>query len=219
MKVLTYEDQKIIIVRKTEAPMMVIRDAATLTTGNFIKSPEKLVERLLKANHTSLFEHVSMTLLIRNVSRSFLAQITRHRMSSFTSASQHYQDYSDYPIVVSPDINIKDLDYLHWQNEACSSALKDYKDMMDEGIPQEEARQILPNAMAVKILWTINARSLINFLNLRLCNRNVLEMRMFAINLHKICQDWFPELFNFVGPDCFMTECKQGAMSCQKESQ
>lgn len=216
MKVLTYNDQKITIIRKTEAPMMVIRDAATLTTGKFIKNPEALIEHLLKANHTSLFEHISMTLLIENVSRSFLAQITRHRMSSFTTSSQHYQDYRDFPIVIDSKLAKGSKEDFMMKNNI-EKTIGEYSDMIDYGIDKSEARQILPNAMAVNILWTINARSLINFLNLRMCKRNTKEMLIFANYLHSYCINWFYELFILVGPDCFMTKCRQGAMSCQKE--
>ena len=77
----------------------------------------------------------------------------------------------------------------------------------------EEARQILPNSKAVNILWTINARSLINFFHQRLCYRNVEEMRIFADRMHAVCMGWFPQLFQFVGPECtFMKRCNQGKM-------
>lgn len=215
MKVLTYNDQKITVKRCTLHPLDIVAEAAQLTTGIEIKNRFHLIKRLLTANHTSLFEHVSITLLIENVSRSFLAQITRHRISSFTSSSQHYQNYRDYPIIIDPNLLEGKKE---WFNDICEKSLTHYKNMIQyHNVDKSEARQILPNAMAVNILWTINARSLINFLNLRLCKRNVLEMVTFASLLHGYCIDWFPELFKFVGPDCIMTECKQGAMSCQKE--
>lgn len=214
MKVLTYNDQKITVLRETKFPVILIGEAVSLTTGKSIKNHNKTIKFLLTANHTSLFEHCSMTLFIENVSRSFLAQITRHRMSSFTSGSQHYQDYQDYPAVISPNLSNSQLEGVHLD---CDSACASYIQELDEGIPREEARQVLPNAMAVNILWTINARSLINFLNLRMCKRNTKEMLIFAHKIHALCCNWFPELFEFVGPDCFMTKCRQGAMSCQKE--
>jgi thymidylate synthase (FAD) len=211
MKILTYDDQKITVIRKTSTPSEMIRSAVQITTNKPVMNIDKTIKFLLVANHTSLFEHVSMTLLIENVSRSFLAQITRHRMSSFTTSSQHYQDYRNFPVVIDPQL-VKG-----YTRDLIEQTINEYSNMIDYGIDKSEARQILPNVMAVNILWTINARSLINFLNLRLCKRNVLEMQIFANNLLKICHDWFPKLFKFVGPDCFMTECKQGAMSCQKE--
>ena len=216
MKVLTYDDQKITVICKTSTPSEMIRSAVQITTNRPVMNINKTIKFLLTANHTSLFEHVSITLLIENVSRSFLAQITRHRMSSFTTSSQHYQDYRNFPIVIDPKLATGALEDRMMKNNL-HQTISEYSGMIEYGINKSEARQILPNAMAVNILWTINARSLINFLNLRMCKRNVLEMRIFANNLYSICIDWFPELFKFVGPDCFMTNCKQGAMSCQKE--
>ena len=91
-----------------------------------------------------------------------------------------------------------------------------YQDLINMNIPKEEARQILPNAKAVNILWTVNARSLINFFNQRLCKRNIREMRMFAKELLLLCIDWFPELFMWVGADCkVLGGCTQGYMKAE----
>ena len=44
----------------------------------------------LPASHTSPFEHASFTFAISNVSRTLLAQITRHRIATFSVKSQRY---------------------------------------------------------------------------------------------------------------------------------
>jgi thymidylate synthase (FAD) len=213
MKLQNYADMQINLIQKPEYPGILIQLASELTQkSNLTASPAspKLLKYLITANHTSLFEHVSTTWLIRNVSRSFLAQITRHRMASYTSGSQHYQDYRDYPLVVGHEL----------QTPATASLFKyidqSYTDMVDAGIMPEEARQILPNAKAVNLLWTINVRSLINFLNLRICERNVREMRYFAERVRNACLVWWPEVFTHVGPDCLMLgRCRQGRMMAQ----
>jgi thymidylate synthase (FAD) len=172
-------------------------------------SDAKRIEFLLSANHGSPLEHVSATFVIKNVSRSFLAQITRHRMASYTTSSQHYQDYRLYPAIISPSM-------IH------DPAIQKYFDqIMDMYVdlctrhPHHEARQILPNGMAVNIEWTINARSLANFINLRICKRNTEEMLVFTKKLRKFAIAWFPALFNHVHADCVMKgRCSQGRMSC-----
>ena len=130
-------------------------------------------------------------------------------MSSFTSASQHYQDYSDYPCIVAPNLTEHEV-----VKDALQYAFRVYGGLMQTNA-KEEARQVLPNAAAVSLLWTINARSLINFLRHRLCNRNVLEMRIFANHIHWLGSMHFPELFMHVGPQCVMDECKQGKLQCK----
>jgi thymidylate synthase (FAD) len=211
-----YNKMRATIIQSTQQPKHITAMAAAITMRQNIDTSIKpitpeLCKYLLDAEHTSVFEHVNYTFLIDGVSRSFLAQITRHRMGSFTSASQHYQDYRDYPCVVHEDL-CKDA----LTEAACASAFDCYQRLIALGVPIEEARQVLPNAAAVNILWTVNARSLINFLRQRLCNRNVAEMRIFAKKVLSRVRGSFPELFDYVGPQCFMGECKQGRMRCKE---
>ena len=131
-------------------------------------------------------------------------------MSSFTSASQHYADYRDMPMVVT-----KEMAESSAMQRAFQAAIGDYVAAVDAAVPVYEARQLLPNACAVNIIWTVNARSLINFFEQRLCKRNVEEMSTFAQKVWaEVCIHW-PELADEVGPTCYMTgKCNQGFMSC-----
>jgi thymidylate synthase (FAD) len=214
----TYDDMQLTLLRWTGDPERLITQACALTQkkniGNIVfdnKKTAKLIKYLVTANHTSPFEHISITLLIEDVSRSFLAQITRHRMGSFTSASQHYTKYDSFPNILDPGMIT-----LEGIAEFLKKADSMYNYCIECGIPKEEARQVLPNAKAVNIMWTLNARSLINFLNQRLCKRNVGEMITFAQKLQIILMDWFPILFEHIGPDCEMLGgCTQGQMKAK----
>ena len=169
-----------------------------------------ILKFLLKAEHTSVLEHIFWTVYIENVSRSFLAQITRHRVGSFTSASQHYSDYREMPFIL--DESLVDDSYM---KGSLRHALESYKAMVDAGTPKEEARQGLPNAAAVNLIWTVNARSLYNFLEQRHCKRNVKEMRIFATKLLKTLSPTWPAFFNMCGAYCLSRgKCNQGRMTC-----
>ena len=174
-------------------------------------SNSDIIRFLYEANHTSLFEHAVISFHIRGVSRAFLAQITRHRMASYTSSSQHYTDHSDAPVLLSSDMS-KDPRVL----STVDTAYEMYAKLVAEGTPLEEARMVLPQCGMVNLIMTINARSLANFLNLRLCRRNVREMVEVAQNMYQLADEWFPQLFHLVGPDCEQhhTSCRQGKMSC-----
>jgi thymidylate synthase (FAD) len=209
---------QITIVRATSSPGSLVSLAADITQkringDEILTTPAapKLIKYLLTANHTSIFEHAVMSVLIQGVSRSFLAQITRHRMASYTSASQHYQDYRGYPDIVDEQMADDPT-----TQDFIARASHVYQQLINLGFPSEEARQILPNSKAVNILWTINTRSLINFLNQRLCKRNVKEMQVFASKLKEVCMEWWPELFVHIGPDCKMKGCcTQGHMQAK----
>lgn len=214
----TYEDVEITVIRKTEKPDVIVRLACDITQkkldyrGVFKPATANLVRYLYMANHGSILEHPSITVLIENVSRSFLLQITRTRPASYTVASQHYQDYRGYPDVISPRFTNE-----RYLVNALDDASFRYTELVENyNIPAEEARQVLPNSKAVTILWTIKAWNLCLFLESRLCKRNTEEMLTFANNIHTIAKDWWPNLFNNVGPHCRKYGfCNQGYMQAK----
>ena len=100
-------------------------------------------------------------------------------------------------------------------SQALSEALTSYNHLVALGMPVYEARQVLPNACAVNFLWTINARSLVNFLQQRLCRRNVCEMVTLASKVFEEVELWWPDIANQVGPYCNPKgKCNQGKMTC-----
>ena len=226
MKILTYDDSKVTLLRATEYPGTVVQAALKLTMSKELHITARMVSQktlqfVVDAGHTSVLEHITFTIALENVSRSFLAQITRHRMGSFTSASQHYADYRDMPMVVHPSYvdQFKSREHNDSTGEPSNEfeiALLGYEGLIDNSnIPPEEARQVLPNACAVNILWTVNARSLLNFFEQRLCKRNVAEMQIVARKVYDVIEDYWPEFAECCGPYCYPTgECNQGKLSC-----
>lgn len=213
-----YEVCHVSIENATPDPLKIVEYACQLTMKQFpgnVKGRKSLIRFLLKANHTSVFEHVNYTIVFNNVSRSFLAQITRHRHASFTSGSQHYQNYKDYAFRCSAHV-LTDKSKTMLMTNGLESCMFYYDLLIKDGVPHHEARQILPNGMEVRLMMTVNARSLINMLNLRLCQRNTEEMRVVMVLLHTELMKHFPELFKLVGADCYMSKCKQGKMSCDR---
>ena len=204
----------------TPNPGKEIREALTNTMYDLTKLPiadetisGKMIGFLFKAEHSSVMEHAVLSFTVKGASRSWLAQITRHRMASMTSSSQHYQNYQGYPFVVH-----KDLVNLYPVRGSLINTGGNYKDLLELGVPKEEARQILPNAAAVNFKWTINARSLQNFMRLRMCLRNVEEIRVFCDKVFSLVQEWWPEYASVLGPPCYIDgKCNQSFMTCGKE--
>lgn len=222
MHLLTYNDMKLTCLRATESPFMLLKQAAklTMTTSALLEDKDyteeeqiKFLKFIIQAEHTSILEHVAWTIYAENISRSLLAQLTRHRIASFTSASQHYSDYSDMPFVVSEEA--KKLMLIDYSLRASNFS---YTAMLEDNIlPREEARQVLPNASAVNLMMTINARALLNLIKQRICRRNVEEMRIFADRLVELIGHTWPEFAKCLGPYCFyLGKCNQGKMSCNK---
>jgi thymidylate synthase (FAD) len=210
-----YDSIQVSLLNATPNPQELISRAAMITMKkNYSDTSDNvqgLIHFLVKANHTSLLEHIVYSFEIKGASRSFLSQITRHRIASFTSGSQHYQDYTGYGFNVPGRYSQEPI-----FQEAYSSSMDFYKRLLEKGIPKEEARQVLPNGIENNLMMTINARSLLNFFNLRMCKRNVEEMQVIAGKMHCLVQPHFPELWDLAGPPCYMNhKCNQGKMSCR----
>lgn len=217
-KIQTYDDMNVEVSWASPFPGVQVKQALNTTMKQMLpKNLDEVTADMLKflfqAEHTSVVEHAVISFRIEGVSRSFLAQITRHRMASYTSSSQHYQDYSDYPMVVHN--YCLGNSYFEF---ALEQSLQRYSEMLEVSIPKEEARQVLPNASAVNLMWTINARSLHNFFRQRSCLRNVAEMITFCDKVFPLVQHWWPEYAKCLGPACYTDgRCLQGVMGCGRK--
>lgn len=197
------------------------------------------VERLMSMGHESPLEHISFTFGIEGVSRSLLAQFTRHRIASYSVKSQRYVNEGNFEFITPPEIEnepgAKKLfleameDDLKKYNEISEILFKKhYDNMIKEGVSEkkaknaaekkaiEDARYILPNACETKMIATFNARSLLNFFNHRCCERAQWEIRAMADEMLKLVKISAPTIFKFAGPSCVGGPCPEGAMSCGK---
>jgi len=86
--------------------------------------------------------------------------------------------------------------------------------MREMNIPREDARFVLPNASTTKLIMTMNARSLLNFLTLRTCNRAQWEIRELAVQIFGLVRDVAPAIFSDAGPNCRVDRCLEGELSC-----
>lgn len=203
-------------------------------------TPEKaadFVDMLSNIGHESPIEHASFTFGIEGVSRSFLAQMTRHRMASFSVQSQRYVDASGMEMVTPPQIaqNPQALEvYQQAMQQAQQAYSKIAELLMEENIQLlcqngmeekaakkdaqkksiEDARFVLPNACTTKMVATFNARSLMNFFALRCCNRAQWEIREVACQMLALAYQAAPTLFRFAGPGCVSGPCPEGKMCC-----
>lgn len=218
--ILPYTAMSISMINSTPNPAASVAIATSITMhreADYIPKPvsSKFCRKLIDAEHLSVTEHVQMTFLCENISRSLLAQVTRQRTAHPTSGSQHYQDYSEYPMMISPRLFDTETIRTNDIAKAFDTSIKSYKTQRENGVPKEEARQVLPNACGVNYLWTIDAANLFKFLKTRLCNRNVLEMRIFAARIKDLAIEYFPEMFEHAFPTCISGQCKEKDLGMQ----
>ncbi len=204
---------------------------------------EKFLDMLSDLGHQSPVEHAVFTFGIEGVSRALLAQITRHRIASFSVQSQRYNDAADgFEYVIPPEIEAipsakeeflkaMEEDAAHYesirQKLIASRAARLVESGMGEAKAKktaekqsnEDARFVLPNAACTKMILTMNVRSLFNFFRLRCCNRAQWEIRDLAWRMLEICRKEAPALFGKAGPSCLYGACAEGAYSCGKAAE
>ncbi len=181
-------------------------------------TPEKVenfLKKIIEIGHESILEHVTFTFGIEGISRACSHQLVRHRIASYSQQSQRYVNFDNIEYVI-PDSIKRDKKILNKFKNFMSEISNFYRDMLNNGIPAEDARFILPNACTTKIIVTMNLRELKHFFRLRCCNRAQWEIRELAINMLKLLKKKIPLLFSHMGPACLTGPCPEGPMSCGK---
>lgn len=198
---------------------------------------EKFLNMLMDLGHQSPIEHCSFSFAVEGVSRTLTHQLVRHRIASYSQRSQRYVTEGQFQYIVPPAINNNDKAkklyieamendqrvYDEIANTLKSQYVEEY---IKEGMPEkkahstaekraiEDARYVLPNACETKIMITMNARTLINFFNVRCCTRAQWEIREMAELMLKEVKGVAPNIFKNAGPSCVAGPCPEGKMSC-----
>ena len=197
------------------------------------------VEMLAEMGHESPIEHATFTFGIEGVSRVLLAQITRHRIASFSVQSQRYVSENQFDYIIPPQIeaipeakaeflSAMKNDQEHYNKLTAILKQHHYEKLISEGKSEkaasnlakksaiEDARFVLPNACDTKLIMTINCRSLLNFLSQRCCNRAQWEIHMLADEMFSLVYNVAPHIFAKAGPPCLRGNCPEGKMTCGK---
>ncbi len=177
---------------------------------------------ILKSGHLSVLEHASFTFFAEGVSRALLAQITRHRIASFSVQSQRYVSLSEgFNYIIPPRIEALGTEAVAEYESQMALMHKwytEWQDKLGEG-SNEDARFVLPNACETHITFTMNARELLHFFSLRCCTRAQWEIRELAIKMLELVKPVAPAIFEKAGPGCVRGACPEGARSCGKASE
>jgi len=206
-------------------------DVEELKKGIEARSQEPFLERLMEFSHLSPIEHASFTFGIEGVSRSLLAQITRHRIASFSVKSQRYvseasaaKEEDVFGYIIPPRIEALGTEAVQEFAGQMKQIQKWYDSWVEKlgnsgGAANEDARFVLPNAAETKMLVTMNARELLHFFSLRCCSRAQWEIRALATEMLRLAKQAAPVIFKEAGPGCLHGPCPEGKMSCGKSSE
>jgi len=188
--------------------------AAELLESMSDEAVRRVLKTVITSGHTSTLEHASYTFAIDGVSRAMTHQLVRHRLASYNQQSQRYVTYADEPTFIVPPEVAADPVALAAFNEACAAAFGSYRALLDAGVPAEDARYLLPNAMETKIVVTMNVRELLHFFELRCCKRAQWEIRDVALAMLDLAIPTAPYIFMDAGAACRRGPCSEGKMTC-----
>ena len=220
---------KVTLIRHTNSPEETVSLAAKLCYSKASiqdlnsriseKDQTDFINKLMNMGHESVLEHVTFTFGIEGVSRVLLAQLTRHRIASFSVQSQRYVSYENgFGYIVPPSIinlgedAVREYDQ---QMQTIEGWYKNWQARLGKGEhSNEDARFVLPNACETRVVMTMNVRELRHFFSLRMCNRAQWEIRQMAEKMLDECMKCAPALFKDAGPACLRGKCPEGEKSC-----
>jgi thymidylate synthase (FAD) len=159
-----------------------------------------------KLKHASTLEHLNYTFFISGISRALLQELARHRIASLSVKSTRYtlkelkneksftngmsmqeltEKYTNKDEVYKDIHMINASKYLVWTNIlnvdfASVVALENLRQILNSNIANDKAKYCLPESYKTELTWSINARSLQNFLNLRSSKSALWEIRELA---------------------------------------
>ena len=188
------------LIQATPNPVETIAQIASICYDSNPKNPMALVKHLYAGGHHSVFEHICFTFKIEGISRACSHQLVRHRHCSFTQRSQRYCSEDGFKFVTPP--TMPEL-YFYGDMNRIEGWYNDYQ---NNGIPNEDARYILPNACATSLYLSCNLRELIHMANERLCSRAQWEIRDLV---REMCRQVDPQLHFMLVP-----KCKSGRIIC-----
>lgn len=216
---------KVTLTRMTKDPIKAIEEAASNCYDSVPDGSGKIMKHCIKSGHQSVTEFCSFTFHVEGVSRALSHQLVRHRIASYAQRSQRYCSEDGFKYVVPESIQ-NNSEALYTYETLMRIIENSYKTLQELGIPNEDARMVLPNACETVLEVKMNLRTLMNFMHERLCSCAQWEIRKLARLMKKAIIEQVPEFEEYLVPKCerfgkefgFCTETKarREALKCNR---
>lgn len=190
---------KVRLLRCTENGMELIANSARVSGVPQGMGDEEIVRMIVENDYSSALEHISFSFDLFEISVGLSRELLEHRIASHTARSTRYQEEGEFGYYVPKELS-KNPKALERYEETVKRIAEAYRELRGMKISRETSRYLLPLATHTNYIWSINARSLINFLGLRLCVRASPEMRELAKRLHEVAVQRYPVIFDNI--DC-----------------
>lgn len=189
--------------------------AASLCVGKLDKPTKKGMMTALESGHLSIIEHLPISWLVEDISRACSHQLVRHRLASYSQQSQRYAKVETMSNWYVFPKSLEDKPYTqYFYNGTHQTSIEEqykllmddiavlYNEMIKQGVPNEDARYILPNACFTSLIVSMNARSLIETSEKRLCNRAQWEIKELFTQMKECIKNIYPTVYNMCKPPC-----------------
>lgn len=162
-------------------------------------SAEKIIRSLMKLGHETPIEHSNITVRIV-CDRGIMAELTRHRLNSFSVESTRYANYGKEKFgkeitVIRPFFWAEGSpEYKVWKS-SMDIAEKSYLMLLDAGAKPQEARSVLPQSLKTELITTANIRTWKHIFNLRCSKASHPQIRQIMLPLLDTFYQRLPVLF------------------------
>lgn len=189
---------KVELLAHTPDPEKLVADAARTCYLSFGRSSPasdaRLIRKLVSLGHLSVLEHASATFRVTGGTRAFTHQLVRHRLCAFSQQSQRYVDEKEFEVAV-PDTIASSPAARRLFERTVDTIREAYASFREMGIPGEDARFILPNAVFSEIVFSANFRQLRHMIATRGERRVQWEIRRVFVEVLRIMRRVAPLIF------------------------
>lgn len=204
VKIINYTKDGDKIIAAASKRTLSFKDFSIISTSISEDEISTWIRETFKRGHFSPWEHSTYTFEVI-CSRVCSHQLVRHRIASYSQLSQRFKVLKELKIIIPPSIS-KFEKAKKLFDEIVKKAFDTYINLINLGIPVEDARYVLPQGILTKILVTMNAREILHFLSLRMCKKAQWEIRKIAWLLWRELMKIHPKLFMYAGPRCVLYE-------------
>ena len=213
------------LTRITKDPILAVEEAASNCYDSVPDGSGKIMKHCVKSGHHSVTEFCDFTFHIEGVSRALSHQLVRHRIASYAQRSQRYCSEYGFDFVTPPSIK-KNEDAYDSYVGMMQTIQEWYSELQEFGVPNEDARMVLPNACETILEVKMNLRTLMNFMYERLCTCAQWEIRELARKMRDAVIEQVPELADYLVPKCerfgkefgfcLETKARREALKCNR---
>ena len=161
------------------------------------ESTARFIQKRVAEGHESIIEHASASFEISGISRSCSHQLVRHRIASYSQESQRYVDMSDPEWVIPEDVTADPQALATW-NTSLEQIQEAYRRLRQAGVKKEDARFLLPNAAATRLIMTANYRELLHLFRIRISPHAQWEICQVSIRMLEAVYRYAPSVFGAV---------------------